>query len=364
MRGRWYCIDGNVYESVVDLRVPCPNTDLVFRRVYGSWSRDAGTLGYGWTHGYEWHLSVSNGSDRVVVRSAGEGIDNLLAVKIGGNVYYPLTDIQGTVWGYADYSGDVVARWTYDAWGNVLSESCAVPSLASVRYRFQGREWSAATGLINFRMRWYDAETGRWLNKDPIGLSGGLNLYVFCEDDPANGQDALGLWGVWFGTIHVGNDEPWMIFDSSSLDDLKRGVAATADGVLTAATMHGLFGLFDPNLFDSYYDPCDFDTGVSHALGCYSFEMLTVAFSLPQGITRGSSQIVTHWGPAGTAELRSGDWVMTGGASVRNWIMAGAKTSRGGWGSPITTAVPKTSLRYPSGCEWWKGLIGQRVYTP
>jgi RHS repeat-associated protein len=52
--------------------------------------------------------------------------------------------------------------------------------LVSIRYRFQGREWSAATGLINFRMRWYDAEMGRWLSKDPIGLSGGLNLYAFC----------------------------------------------------------------------------------------------------------------------------------------------------------------------------------------
>lgn len=162
---------------------------------------DAGTLGYGWTHGYEWRLSVSNGSDRVVVRSAGEGIDNLLAVKIGGNVYYPLTDIQGTVWGYADYSGDVVARWTYDVWGNVLSESCAVPSLASVRYRFQGREWSTVTGLIHFRMRWYDPGTGRWLSKDPIGLGGGFNLYVFCANsplvciDPDGGKSLLGqIW--------------------------------------------------------------------------------------------------------------------------------------------------------------------------
>ena len=51
---------------------------------------DAGTLGYGWTHGYEWRLSVSNGSDRVVVRSAGEGIDNLLAVKVGGATCRPL----------------------------------------------------------------------------------------------------------------------------------------------------------------------------------------------------------------------------------------------------------------------------------
>ena len=124
----------------------------------------------------------------------GEGIDNLLAVAIGGATYYPLTDIQGTVWGYVDSQNNVVARWQYDAWGNVLSEyvTPSAAALATLRYRFQGREWSAATGLINFRMRWYDAETGRWLSKDPIGLSGGLNLYAFCGGDPADCRDPDG----------------------------------------------------------------------------------------------------------------------------------------------------------------------------
>ena len=124
----------------------------------------------------------------------GEGIDKLLAVTIGGATYYPLTDVQGTVWGYVDAQNNIVARWQYDAWGKVLSEYVApsAAALAALRYRFQCREWSATTGLINFRMRWYDAETGRWLSKDPIGISGGLNLYVFCLNNPMNGIDPFG----------------------------------------------------------------------------------------------------------------------------------------------------------------------------
>ena len=124
----------------------------------------------------------------------GKGIDKLLAVTIDGATYYPLTDIQGTVWGYVDSQNNVVARWQYDAWGNVVDEEIApnVAALASIRYRFQCREWSAATGLINFRMRWYDSETGRWLSKDPIGLSGGLNLYAFCGSSPTSRVDPLG----------------------------------------------------------------------------------------------------------------------------------------------------------------------------
>ena len=133
-------------------------------------------------------------SDGGVSYTWGAGIDNLLAVKIGGATYYPLTDIQGTVWGYVDTQNNIVARWQYDAWGNVVDEEIAsdAAALASLRYRFQGREWSAATGLINFRLRWYDAETGRWLSKDPIGLSGGLNLYAFCMGDSINWLDFSG----------------------------------------------------------------------------------------------------------------------------------------------------------------------------
>ena len=126
----------------------------------------------------------------------GDGIDKLLAVKIGVNVYYPLTDIQGTVWGYVDSQNNIVARWTYDAWGNVLSEDVAVSVLKALRYRFQGREWSAATGLINFRMRWYDPVTGRWVSKDPIGLGGGLNLYVVCNNNLLMRIDHCGLSSI------------------------------------------------------------------------------------------------------------------------------------------------------------------------
>ena len=81
-----------------------------------------------------------------------------------------------------DESGEVVRLYVASA-----------EELRAVRYRFQGREWSAATGLVNFRMRWYDAVTGRWLSKDPIGLGGGLNLYGFCGGDPINYVDLIGL---------------------------------------------------------------------------------------------------------------------------------------------------------------------------
>ena len=143
-----------------------------------------------------WQVIADVAEDGKVLRSYvwGEGVDRLLAVKVCGRTFTALTDVQGTVWGYADERGEVVARWTYDAWGNVLSEAVAASAseLRAIRYRFQGREFSAATGLTNFRMRWYDPVTGRWLSKDPIGLSGGLNLYVFCLNNAMNPSDPFG----------------------------------------------------------------------------------------------------------------------------------------------------------------------------
>lgn len=43
-------------------------------------------------------------------------------------------------------------------------------------------------------VRWYDPTVGRWLSKDPIGISGGLNQYVFVENCPIMYRDPLGLF--------------------------------------------------------------------------------------------------------------------------------------------------------------------------
>jgi RHS repeat-associated protein len=62
------------------------------------------------------------------------------------------------------------------------------------RYLFQGREYSFETGLYNFRARYYDPQTGRWLSNDPIGISGGLNQYVFCANNPVMFGDPEGCF--------------------------------------------------------------------------------------------------------------------------------------------------------------------------
>jgi RHS repeat-associated protein len=54
------------------------------------------------------------------------------------------------------------------------------------------REGSYGRFLYNF-YRTYDPATGRYLEADPIGQDGGLNLYGYTEANPLNFVDPLGL---------------------------------------------------------------------------------------------------------------------------------------------------------------------------
>jgi RHS repeat-associated protein len=49
-----------------------------------------------------------------------------------------------------------------------------------------------STRLYYARHRWYDPAVGRFVSQDPLGIAGGLNLYVFAGNDPINGRDPSG----------------------------------------------------------------------------------------------------------------------------------------------------------------------------
>ncbi|MDZ4199378.1 MAG: RHS repeat-associated core domain-containing protein, partial [Kiritimatiellia bacterium] len=52
--------------------------------------------------------------------------------------------------------------------------------------------------------RWYDASALKWLTPDPIGERGGVHLTAFCDGDPVNKVDPLGLEARYGARIVLG----------------------------------------------------------------------------------------------------------------------------------------------------------------
>ncbi len=184
----------------------------------------------------------------------GTGIDNIPAMTIHGSSgatnSYSLKDLSNTVLALANSSGSIVESYNYDAYGNVTIKNSGGNVISTSaygnRFLFQGREYDYTTQLYNFRARWYDPETGRWLSNDPIGISGGLNLYAFCGNDPVNFVDPIGL-KTWFVIqykiaghhwVKIGGDTPNTGTDTSG----NKGI--TFGGYPSGSALWGYGGAF------------------------------------------------------------------------------------------------------------------------
>ena len=105
------------------------------------------------------------------------------------------SDALGCVRLVTDSSGEVVFRRDYGAFGETLPGGFDnVPG--GMPYGFVGGlgvRTDADSGLIYMRQRWYDPTLQRFISRDPIGLSGGANLYSYANNAPARYVDATGL---------------------------------------------------------------------------------------------------------------------------------------------------------------------------
>jgi RHS repeat-associated protein len=84
-----------------------------------------------------------------------------------------------------------VAKYLYDPFGGLIEKEGQIAD--ANLYRFSSQEFHARSGVFGYGFRFYDPTLQRWLNRDPIGERGGLNLYGFVGNNPANSADAYGL---------------------------------------------------------------------------------------------------------------------------------------------------------------------------
>ena len=108
--------------------------------------------------------------------------------------YYYTFDHLGSLREVTNSSGVVQVAYDYTPYGERSEVVGASESWSlDAEWGFTGHYHHEQTGLHLALYRAYDAEMGRWLNADPIGEVGGLNLYAYVGGDPINAWDPFGL---------------------------------------------------------------------------------------------------------------------------------------------------------------------------
>ena len=118
-------------------------------------------------------------------------------------VYYYINDHLGTPQIIIDEVKNIVWRGDYQPFGSVN----AVVSDMGNNFRFAGQYYDSETGLHYNYFRYYDPNTGRYFTPDPIGLDGGINLFVYAGLNPIIYSDP---WGLAYFALRPLKGFPWI----------------------------------------------------------------------------------------------------------------------------------------------------------
>ena len=136
-----------------------------------------------------------------------------LAMKYNNTLYYYVLNAQGDVIALADQNGNLIAKYSYDPWGKLLSVTpngwldeqnayyLEVAEANPLRYR--GYYYDSETGFYYLQSRYYDPEIGRFINADSYASTDatGLlstNMFAYCENNPVMRVDPTGelFWDI------------------------------------------------------------------------------------------------------------------------------------------------------------------------
>ncbi|MGK7955408.1 MAG: RHS repeat-associated core domain-containing protein, partial [Crocosphaera sp.] len=142
--------------------------------------------------------------DEVLVMDRNLDGDNN-AIGFGDQRLHYHQDALFSVYAVTDENGDIAESYLYDPYGevtvfdasgNIVADNAwgAANSLIDNPYLFTGRRFDEETGLYYYRARYYDADQGRFISRDPLGYVDGISLYrgYFVP----NGVDPFGLYVV------------------------------------------------------------------------------------------------------------------------------------------------------------------------
>ncbi len=150
----------------------------------------------------------------------------LLGYEKNGSSFYFITDGLSSVRAVVDTNGTEVATFEHDEFGLELGASGSSPKT------YVGglgvHDDTSETRLLYMRRRHYDPSLGRFLNRDPIGFRGGLNLFNY-PTNPVNLVDPEGLHPVHRFVERRLKDVFTQLKDREYTQDCRDAVAALAE---------------------------------------------------------------------------------------------------------------------------------------
>jgi RHS repeat-associated protein len=118
-----------------------------------------------------------------------DGIDRPIQIAAEGSEHWVHGDSVGSVRLLSDKHGSVAARYEYSAFGS----GSVVPKGSPYNpFRYTSRRFSAALASYNFRAREYSPLTGRFLQRDSLGIADDTNLYSYARNCPLVFVDPAG----------------------------------------------------------------------------------------------------------------------------------------------------------------------------
>lgn len=175
-------------------------------------------------------MQEKNGAAVLANLLTGLGIDEFFTRTDGNGTKSLLHDALGSTIALDDGTGSLSTQYTYEPFGATVQ--LGQPSPTS--YHYTGRE-EDGTGLYYYRARYYSPRLQRFISEDPMGFTGGINLYAYVGNQPLRYTDATGLFADTF--FDVG----FIIYDlyqlaTSGRKDVGTNLTALGADVLSALT--------------------------------------------------------------------------------------------------------------------------------